>query len=194
MVRTSLLMHLGHCRGDCVRGRLWQLTWKPFAQLSQIANNPETPQLNDLFATQQKNPLLTWLPAGDTSLRIRRRTRGAHPLDRQPARQIRNSRERHERRLRRGGTVSVGGRKGRRHPFVLLADSLTRVGGRHRRVQVRVSFSLLQKNIYNDERNKMRLKRTGGKSHPLLPYKKWGLAVLLRFRSTRLFCISLYTS
>jgi hypothetical protein len=54
MVRTSLLMHLGHCRGDCVRGRLWQLTWKPFAQLSQIANNPETPQLNDLFGTHKK--------------------------------------------------------------------------------------------------------------------------------------------
>jgi hypothetical protein len=49
MVRTSLLMHLGHCRGDCVRGRLWQLTWKPFAQLSQIANNPGCLQVTQVF-------------------------------------------------------------------------------------------------------------------------------------------------
>lgn len=33
-------MHLGHWRGDCVRGLLWQLTWKPLAQLSQIDKAP----------------------------------------------------------------------------------------------------------------------------------------------------------
>jgi hypothetical protein len=192
MVRTSLLMHLGTAGATASEGGCGS------SRGSRSRNSRRSPIIlkhhNSTISSRPTKTLLTWLPAGDTSLRIRRRARGAHPLDRQPARQIRNSRERHERRLRRGGTVSVGGRKGRRHPFVLLADSLTRVGGRHRRVQVRVSFSLLQKNIHNDERNKTRLKRTGGKSHPLLPYKKWGLAVLLRFRSTRLFCISLYTS
>ena len=41
---------------------------------------------------------------------------------------------------------------------------------------------------------KKNCKPTGWKSHPLLPYKKCGFAVLLLFLSTRLFCISLYTS
>lgn len=40
MVLVSLMIHFGHSCGVWVRGRLWQLMWKPLAQISQIAKAP----------------------------------------------------------------------------------------------------------------------------------------------------------